>query len=86
MLKSLKMVVVPGPFSRSCFKVSDQTKEYLIKRNRPVIFSHHQLKKRSEIKDRVWITYQNGKVAYYRQCSMLLEPQCQGLTDNFWNF
>ena len=31
--------VVPGSFSRSRFKVSDQTKEYLIKRNRLVIFS-----------------------------------------------
>ena len=43
MLNSLKRVVVPGPFSRSLFKVPDQTKEYLIKRNRPVIFSHHLL-------------------------------------------
>ena len=45
MLKSLKRAVVPGPFSSSRFKVSDQTKEYPIKRNRPVIFSHHQLKR-----------------------------------------
>ena len=45
MLKSLKRTVDPGPFSRSLFKVSDQIKEYLIKQNGPVIFSHHQLKK-----------------------------------------
>ena len=86
MLKSLNRAVVPGPFSMSCFQVSDQIKEYLVKANRPVIISHHQLKKRPEIKDRVWITYQNGKVKYHGQCSMLLEPQCHGLTDNFWNF
>ena len=65
MLKSLKRTVVPGPFSRSRFKVSYQTKEYLIKRNRPVNFSHLQLKKGSGIKDRVLTTYQNGKVAYH---------------------
>ena len=65
MLKSLERAVVPGPFSRSRFKVSDQTKEYLIKRNRPVVFSHHQLKRGSGIRDLVWITYQNGKVAYH---------------------
>ena len=65
MLKSLKRAVVPGPFSRSWFKVSDQTKEYLIKRNRPVIFFNHQLEKGSGIRDRVWTTYQNGKVAYH---------------------
>ena len=52
MLKSLERAVVPGPFSRSRFKVSDQTKEYLIKRNRSVIFSHHILKE-SGIRDRV---------------------------------
>ena len=65
MLTSLKKAVVPGPFSRSRFKAPDQTKEYLIKRNRPVIFSHHQLKNGSGIKDRVWTTYENGKVAYH---------------------
>ena len=65
MLKSLKRAVVPGPFSRSRFKVSDQTKEYLIKRNKPVIFSHHELKKGSGIRDRVRTNYQNGKVAYH---------------------
>ena len=53
MLKSLKKAVVPGPFSRSRFKAPDQTKEYLIKRNRPVIFSHHYLKKGSRIRRRV---------------------------------
>ena len=53
MLKSLERAVVPGPFSRSRFKVSDQTKEYLIKRNRPVIFCNHQLEKGSGIRDRV---------------------------------
>ena len=63
MLKSIKRAVVPGPVSRSRFKVSDQTKEYLIKRNRPVSFSHHQLTKGSGI--RVWTTYQNNKVAYH---------------------
>ena len=65
MLKSLKTVSVKGPFSRSRFKVSDQTKEYLIKRSRPVIFSHHKLKKGSGIRDRVGTTYQNGKVTYH---------------------
>ena len=49
MLKSLKRAVIPGPFSRSRLRVSDQTKEYLIKRNRPVIFSHHQLKRGLEL-------------------------------------
>ena len=39
------MAVVPGPFSRSSFKLSDQTKEYLIKQDRPVIFVHRHLKK-----------------------------------------
>ena len=53
MLKNLKRAVVPGPFFESQFKVSDQTKEYLIKRNRTVIFSHHQLRKKSGIRDRV---------------------------------
>ena len=53
MLKSIKRAVVPGPVSRPRFKVSDQTKEYLIKRNRPVSFSHHQLTKGSGIRDRV---------------------------------
>ena len=53
MLKSLKSAVFPGPFSRSRFRVSDQTKESLIKQNRTVIFSHHQLKKGSGIRDRV---------------------------------
>ena len=65
MLKSLERAVVPGPFSRSRFKVSDQTKEYLIKWKSPVIFSRHQLKKGSEIRDCVWTTYQNGKAAYH---------------------
>ena len=65
MLKNLKRAVVPGPFSRSCFKVSDKTKEYLIKQNRPAIFSNHQLKKGSGITDHDWTTYQNGKVAYH---------------------
>ena len=65
MLKNLKRAVVPGPFSESQFKVSDQTKEYLIKRNRTVIFSHHQLRKKSGIRDRVWTTYQSGKVVYH---------------------
>ena len=55
-LKSPKRAVVPGPFSRSCFKVSDQTKEYLINRNRPGIFSHHQLKEGFGIRDLVWTT------------------------------
>ena len=53
MLKSLERAVVPGPFSRSRFKVSDQTKKCLVKRNIPVIFSHHQLKMGSGIRDRV---------------------------------
>ena len=65
MLNSLKRVVNPGLFSRSRFKVSDQTKEYPIKRNRPVIFFHYQLKKGSGIRGSVWTTYQNGKVAYH---------------------
>ena len=65
MLKRLKRAVVPGSFPRSCFKVSDQIKEYLIKRNRPVIFSHHKLKEGSGIRDCAWTTYQNGKVAYH---------------------
>ena len=65
MLKSIKRAVVPGPVSRPRFKVSDQTKEYLIKRNRPVSFSHHQLTKGSGIRDRVWTTYQNDKDAYH---------------------
>ena len=75
MLKSLKKAVVPGPFSRSRFKAPDQTKEYLIKRNRPVIFSHHYLKKGSRIRRRVWTTYQNGVI----NLSMLLSPQWRGL-------
>ena len=45
--------------------VSDQTKEHLVKRNRPAIFTHHQLKKGSGIKDRVWKTYQNGIFAHH---------------------
>ena len=45
------MAVVPGPLFKSRFKGSDQTKEYLIKRNRPVIFSHHHLNKGSGIRD-----------------------------------
>ena len=53
MLNSLKIAVVPGLFSRSRFKVSDQAKKYLIKRNRPVIFSHNQLKNQSGISHRV---------------------------------
>ena len=53
MLKNLKTAAVPGPFSRSRFKVSYQAKEYLIKRNRTVISSHQQLKKKSGIRDRV---------------------------------
>ena len=57
MLESLKRAAIPGPFSRSRFKVSYQTKEYLIKRNRPVTFSHHVLKKGSGIRDRIWTTY-----------------------------
>ena len=65
MLNSLKRAVVPDPFPRSRSKVSDQTKEYLIKRNRPVIFSHNQLKKGSKIRDRVGTTYQNDKDAYH---------------------
>ena len=62
MLNIPKRAVAPGPFSRSRFKVSDQTVEYIIKRNKPVIFSHHQLKKESGIMDRVWTTYQNEKL------------------------
>ena len=65
MLKSLNRAVVPGPFSRSRFKILFQTKEYLIKWNRPVIFSHHKLKEGSGIRDRLWTTYQNDKVAYH---------------------
>ena len=53
MLESLKRAAIPGPFSRSRFKVSYQTKEYLIKRNRPVTFSHRVLKKGSGIRDRI---------------------------------
>ena len=66
MLKILKRALVPGRFSRSRFQISFPDLDLdLIKRNRPVIFSHHQLKKGSAIRDRVWTTYQNGKVAYH---------------------
>ena len=65
MLNSLKIAVVPGLFSRSRFKVSDQAKKYLIKRNRPVIFCHNQLKNQSGISHRVWTTYQNDKGSYH---------------------
>ena len=53
MSKNLKRAVVPGFFSTSHFEVSDQIKEYLIKRNRLVIFSHCQFKEGSGIRDRV---------------------------------
>ena len=53
MLNSLIRGVVPVPISRFHFKVSDQTKEYLIKGNRSVIFSHHQVEKGPGIWDRV---------------------------------
>ena len=65
MLNRLKRAVVPGPFSRSRFKVSGQIKEHLVIRNRPVVLSQHQLKKGSGFRDRVWTTYQNDKVAYH---------------------
>ena len=53
MLKSLKRAVVPSPFSRSRFKVSEQAKKYLIKQKRPVILSYQQLKKGSGYRDRI---------------------------------
>ena len=65
MLKSLKRAVVLGLFFRSHFKLLDQIKEYLIKRNRPVMFSYYQFKTGSGIRDRVWTTYENDKVAYH---------------------
>ena len=85
MLKSLKRAVIPGPFSRSCFKVSDQTKN-LIKRNRPVIFSHQQLKNGFGIRDRVWTTYQMANLHIMVANSMLLAPQWYGFDSRNWQF
>ena len=84
MLKILKRAVVPGPFSRSRFKVSDQTKEYLIKQSRPVIFSHHQLKKGSGIRG-LGLGIVLEQLIKMAKChimvvnSMLLAPQWYGL-------
>ena len=75
MLKSLKRAVVPGLFSRSRFKVSDETKEYLIKRHRPVIFSHHQLKRGLELGIVFKQLIKMAKLHIMVVNSMLLEPQ-----------
>ena len=79
MLKGLKRTVVPGPFSRSCFKVLDQTKEYLIKQNRTVIFSHHQLKRGLELGIVFEQLIKMVKLHIMVGNSMLLAPKWHGL-------
>ena len=86
MLNSLKRAVVPSPFSISHFKVSDQTKEYLIKRNRPMIFSHDQLKRGLElgIVFEQLIKMTNLHIMVVN--SMLLAPQWHWLDSRNWEF
>ena len=86
MLKSLKRTVDPGPFSRSLFKVSDQIKEYLIKQNGAVIFSHHQLKKVLELGIVFEQHIKMAKLHIMVVNSMLLPPQWRGLDSRNWQF
>ena len=84
MLKSLKRAVVPSLFSRSRFEVSDQTKEYLIKQNRPVIFSHHQLKNGPGLVIMFEQLIKMAKLHIMFVNSMLLAPQWHGLASDNW--
>ena len=85
MLNSLKWAVVPGLFSRSRFKVSDQTIKYLrLEYTSDFLSSPVQIG--AGIRDRVWATYQNGKVAYMVVNSMLLALQWYRLDSCNWQF
>ena len=78
MLNSLKRAVVPDPFSRSRFNVSDQAKEYLIKRKRPVISCHHQLKRGLELRIVFVQLIKMAKLHIMADNSMHLAPQWNG--------